>query len=166
MIGVYQKGNYRSFIINSINMIEEKRIMTEFIAYICSLNCKNVWYWHAEIPFWNSAIDRHIGEIKHPSNFTSNWVNLMGIVKNDAFAIKGCFTYGLKCIVKALNNHNLIDFKYSSDCNDGMTASIRAYNFYKSPIKSSTILKDIENYNMYDCQAIFEIIKFLKNNRN
>lgn len=166
MIGVYHRGTYKSFIIRSINMTEEKRIMTEFIEYICNLNCKNVWYWHAELPFWNSAIERHNGEITHPSKFTSNWVNLMAIVKYNAFAIKGCFSYGLKCIIKALNTHNLINFKYLSDCNDGMTASIRAYNFYKSPIKSGTILKDIENYNMYDCQAMFEIIRFLKNNRN
>lgn len=167
MIGVLHKGIYKSFIINTIDISEEERIMGEFISYLTSLKCKNVWYWHAEIGFWKSAIDRHI-KLKSPSNFTSNWVNLMTIVKYNAFAVKGCFTYGLKNIIKALNSHNLIDFKHESECQDGMTASIRAYNYYKKKIdpSASPIIKDIENYNMYDCKAMIEIIKFLKNNRN
>jgi hypothetical protein len=167
MIGVLHKGIYKSFIINTININEEERIMSEFFSYLTSLKCKNVWYWHAEIPFWKSAIERH-PKLRFPSNFTTNWVNLLSIVKYNAFAVKGCFTYGLKNIIKALNSHNLIDFKHESVCQDGMTASIRAYNYYKKNIdpSSSPVIKDIENYNMYDCKAMNELIKFLKNNRN
>lgn len=167
MIGVLHKGIYKSFIINTIDHLEEERIMYEFIEYLTSLTCKNVWYWHAEIPFWKSAIERH-PNLKYSPKFTSNWLNLMSIVKYNAFAVKGCFTYGLKNIVNALTSHGLINFKHLSDCQDGMTASIRAYNYYKKKIEpsASPVIKDIENYNMYDCKAMVEIIKFLKDNKN
>ncbi len=75
------------------------------------------------------------------------------------------FDYKLKNISKAMLEHGLINTELESKCIDGMTAMINAYNVYSTneDIDSSVIMNDIIEYNKYDCNVLYDIMKCLRN---
>lgn len=160
MIGALFNDTYTSFIVNDLTLDEEGRIMTLFIDYLNSLpDDTTVWYWHAENNFWNSALSRHT-KIKSSNKII--WRDLLPILKSKGFAVKGCFTYSLKDITKALVKNNLItDYIIDTDCKDGITASLMAWRYYNGKKETDSVIRDIEKYNFHDCLGIEKIYKFI-----
>lgn len=182
MIGVYYKNNkniwdYTSFICKEATYEEEFRIMDAFNDFIKKRKLNNkfpkMWYWCADNVFWKKSEIRLYDLMK--SNYCKNkiknwkvhnWVDLSDVFKTEPIVIKGCFKFGLKAIANAMKKNGLINTEMDSLCNTGMSAMISAYNCYqtsKNPIKSS-IMKDIEKYNKFDCKVLYDILNYLRIN--
>ena len=97
----------------------------------------------------------------------NKWIDMCELFKYHNIAIKGCFGFGLKNIVKNMKEHGFINTQLDSECNNGMIAMIKAWNCYnnlKNP-NNCAIMKDIEKYNEFDCKAIYDIMNYIRNNR-
>jgi hypothetical protein len=89
------------------------------------------------------------------------------IFKQEPIVIKGCFKFGLKAIASAMKDNGLINTEMDSVCNSGMNAMITAYKYYCEKLENNSdpdIMKDIEKYNRFDCQVLYDIISYLRKN--
>ena len=178
MIGVYWKNSshweYKSFIATEMSDDEEYRIMNEFNNFVKEHTYPKLWYWYADNFFWKksetklydlafSQKDKH--KIKSISNWKlNNWSDMGHIFKKEPIVIKGCFKFGLKAIANAMKNNGLINTEMDSVCNSGMNAMITAYKYYSENNPDSHVMKDIEKYNKFDCQVLYDIITYLRKN--
>lgn len=167
---------YTNFTVNSINVEEELRICNEFVNFIDTkqrehnVGNSNCYHWaHAERSLWNKTFERHCGQVV--GDWAGiEWYDLCEVFKKEPVAIKGCFGYGLKSIVKALQNHKFIETGWDSEnqCTDGMTAMVDAYTASKVcrsrgiPLSESPVVQDIVKYNEIDCKVLSEILTFLR----
>lgn len=168
MIGIYYSDSigymqYKSFIADSLTNSGEYMIMNQFLDFLKSLNNPNIWYWHAEPNIWNRAI------IRNPTIQTNVliWKDLCKIFREEPIVIKDCFNFSLKSIVKAMNKHSLIPTKITSDCDSGICAAVKAFDIYKNDpggVKTNTVMLDIEKYNRFDVEALYDILNYIRNN--
>lgn len=179
MIGVWYKHKdnwvYKNFICHKLSIDEEFRIMNEFVNFVSSRGYPKLWYWHAEKNIWNQAEKRQFNNhnfsekndiISNQWKDIYNWCDLAKIFRSEPIVIKGCFNFGLKNIVTAMNSHGLIDTIMESKCTSGTSAAIKAWNVYKNnsdPVNSS-VIKDISKYNKFDVKALYDIITYLRKN--
>ena len=166
MIGVGMRNErgywrYKSFIANKSSKEEELRIINEFIEFYNSYDKPPVYYWSAERNFWNQACRDH-----NISGFI-NWIDILNIFKTEHIIIKNCFGFGLKEITKNMRELGMINTELESECSNGMMAMLKAWRSYslKNP-GNSTIMKDIEKYNEFDCKALYDIMNFLRTKYN
>jgi len=153
---------YRNFIAEKISYESEVKILTEFKKFIAKFSNPRLFYWHAEKGFWNKSLRRN-----NLSVDCLNWVDLCKIFKDEPITIKNCFNYGLKNIAKAMREHGMISTQLNSDCNNGMMAMVKAWNCYSQnpankKISDSPIMKDIGDYNEFDCKVLYDIISYLR----
>lgn len=181
MIGVGWEENgswkYKSFICNQATHSEEYRIMDEFVEFMRMKKYPQMYYWHAENKFWNSAECRQIDitcdnldneKKEHISDSwkIKKWADLSSLFRSEPIVLKGCFNFGLKNIATTMRENHMISANISSDCKTGMMAMVNAWKCYKdcnNPIESD-IMKDIEKYNQFDCKVLWEIINYLRDN--
>ncbi len=172
MIGVgYEKGGqwiYKVFSMNRFSIIEEKRIIIQFVQFITdkvnehmrqyriksgSLCVPSLFHWgHAERTLLNSANHRHNGIW---TNFTNNmvWIDMCKVFKDIPIVIKGAKNFGLKTIAKTMNKHGFIQTVWNNGIlNNGLAAmmeSIKYYKFiekYNSSINQSALSHEYNNY--------------------
>ena len=178
MIGVgyrqMDKWNYKSFTCNALTLEEEYRIMNEFVEFMNSLGNPRIWYWSAEKRFWHQSCNKQFEEYEEDtekSNKILQWeigelLDLSNLFRQEPITIKGCFGFGLKEIAEAMRNHGLITTKIESETSSGTVAAFKAwevYNTHHDP-ENSAILKDIEEYNQFDCRVLSDILEYLRNN--
>jgi hypothetical protein len=181
MIGIYYKeGNnfiYKSFTCKELTISEEYRIINEFVTFIRKHNNPKLWYWHAENTIWKSAENRQYDNAirecdDDKANIISNWnhidtwVDMAKIFRQEPIVIKGCFKFGLKEIIKAMNSHGLIGTKLESECDSGKEASVKAWLTYSnsSNPSNSPVIKDIEKYNEFDVKSLYDLLTYLRLN--
>jgi hypothetical protein len=180
MIGVYFKEQgmwrYRSFICKSLTPEEEFRVMNEFTMFVQEHGNPKLWFWHAERTMWKQAenrqFDRFMDDEKRADVIRNDWENLddwcdlAKLFRAEPVVIKGCFKFGLKEIVKAMNKQNLISTKMESECDSGVTAAVRAWNAYQncSDPANSAAIRDIATYNKFDVEALYDILRYLRQN--
>jgi len=182
MIGVGHKGsetdrwNYKSFCVNNISFLEERRICQEFSEYILSESkiykvkqpiC--IHWGHAESSHWDIAFDRH-GEFMPQPDWV--WVDLLKIFKKEPIVVKGSLGFGLKQISSALLENDCISSTWDSDsyCLDGRDAMIGAWKASKESkirnidMSETSYIRAITTYNRIDVKVICEIVKYLREN--
>ena len=106
---------------------------------------------------------------KYPDLIFPNFIfiDLLTYFKNEPITIQGCFSYGLKDIVKQLYSHNLIKNQWS-DNTDGLEAMIQIMKTSEKaekqniPLKRFTEIKKIIYYNYMDCKVISDILTMLE----
>ena len=88
------------------------------------------------------------------------------VFRTEPIVLKGSFGFGLKEIAGSMRKHKMIKSKIESKCHSGMDAMIYAYNCYQDNENPAAcdIMKDIEIYNRFDCEVLWEIIEYLRNN--
>lgn len=166
LIGVWYKGQYTSFLMNSLCESEEKRVITEFYQYVSTNGFPKCWYWFAEVRFWKKALDRH------NLNMNINWVDLYELFTKEAFAVKGSMNFKLKSYIKSLVNLNKINVPLPPDnCSDGISAMMIAWNYYEcdkdnkdEKDKYDKEMQDVIYYNSLDCQYLDVLLKFARDN--
>ena len=133
---------------------EEKRIIDEFFKMVESNDCE-VYHWSdAEPIMWNKVMKKY----KMEELLKDKWTDLLHIFRNEPMVVKGCFSYSLKDIVKALHSHKLIDLEYDTDTTNGMSEMVNAYNAYQN----NDTLEDVAKYNRLDCLALYKVLTFLR----
>lgn len=163
LIGVRYKGEYKSFMMNSLCEKEEKRVITEFYSYLSENGSPKCWYWFAEVRFWKKAMERHNLDLK------INWTDLYDLFTKEAFAVKGAMNFKLKSYIKNLVKLNKIDVPLPPDnCSDGLSAMMIAWNYYESneskKEKYQKEIQDVIYYNSLDCQYLDVMLTFARNN--
>lgn len=160
LAGILINNKYTAIPIDDLSLNAERRLLINLTDVLNSFG-KNaiIWYWYAEKNFLTTALKRHPDlEIQ----ILPEMVDLHAILRNSCFAVKGCFTYGLKDMTKAMSERKLINCNLEADCQDGMTASVTAWRYYTEGKKDRAIFADIERYNHFDCYAMERIYDFLK----
>ena len=163
LIGVRYKGEYKSFMMNSLCESEEKKVITEFYSYLLENDSPICWYWFAEVRFWNKAMERHNLDLK------VNWKDLYELFTKEAFAVKGAMNFKLKSYIKSLLNLNKIDVPLPpGNCSDGLSAMMLAWKYFEASEsdkdKYENEMKDVIYYNSLDCQYLDVMITFARNN--
>lgn len=160
MIGIIYDNKYTSIKMEKLSPQDELELLQKFVTFLNSLpQDTTIWYYSAEKSFWSSALQRHTNFTPH---LIHQWIDMNTVLKENAFAVKGSFNYSLKSILRALASHNLVNFSFDTDCQDGMSASLTAWKYYTSDKKDISIMNDIEKYNYYDCYAMQLILELLK----
>ncbi|ARF09176.1 DnaQ-like or DEDD 3'-5' exonuclease [Catovirus CTV1] len=187
LIGVGYKNNnvfeYKHFMMNEFNEIEEKRILTEFKDFIedkvniymekhnitkrDSIKPKLFHWAIAENNFLNMANSRH-------DNFLSDWLNVISLVdfykifKEEPIVIKNMYNFKLKEVASAMLKGNLIKAQWK-ELKDGDMIMKESSRYYREKNKNSKernkqMYDDILNYNETDCKVLWEIIEYLRKN--
>jgi hypothetical protein len=174
MIGIGWSDNgiwrYKNFTCSEPTHKEEQRIMNEFSKFVLDRGNPKIHYWHAEKSFWNSAEGRQV-DLTNTENISDNWKirkwsDLCKLFQEEPIVIKDCFKFGLKAIARAMRKHGMIETQNESDCGNGATAMIRAWETYRNSEdpKNSNEMKEIIKYNEFDCKVLWEILTFLRKN--
>lgn len=183
MIGVswVNKDNgqvyYKSFIAKDMTFEEEFRIMDEFMEMMKRMKYPKMWFWDAEQRFWDIAERRQFDrlyeisteqELDHMSDdwgkVTCKWMDLSNLFRSEPIVIRGCFGFGLKDISEQMRKHGMITERIESECDSGTTAMVKAIQAYSntSNPSESSIMKDIETYNRFDCCVLYDILSYLR----
>lgn len=167
LIGVYYRDGYvwkyLPFIINEVSKEEEKRVITEFYEFYQSRNCPKAWYWFAEDKFWNGSLRRH------SLNFEVKWEDLRKLFIDKNIVIRGCYDYKLKNVIEAMNKGGLIKTKNYSDCEDGVGAMLKAWEYYKNcnhnrtcKLYNNISIKEVLKYNQFDVCGMKDMILYFR----
>lgn len=95
-----------------------------------------------------------------------NWYDLLKIFKHPQYPIiiKECFGFGLKAIVKKLNELGEIDINWPS-LDDGLLSSFIARDIYSNKCtEPNKQMYSIIKYNLIDCKAMWELIEWMRKN--
>ena len=129
----------------------------------------NIYHWgHIEPTTYERACMRHPREAFNDNIIKANWVDFYNIMKSEPVVVKGSLNFGLKTILKSMNQNGLINLQWEEGCSNGMEAMAEAVKIYRQSLetgedvlsheKMNTIIK----YNEVDCKAVFAIIDFLR----
>jgi hypothetical protein len=177
MIGVgwEEEGEWvqKTLTCNSASREEEYRIMNEFAEMMQDMDNPRMFFWNADKRFWKTAENRQFDLVQTNRKkqkqidikwALSEWCDLCELFQKEPIVIKGCFKFGLKPIANALRMHGKISARIESNCDSGKKAMIDAWKCYEEnndPVNSD-VMKDITLYNRFDCQALWEILSYLR----
>lgn len=171
---------YQDFTVNQMTRKEEKRICREFAEYISekkrlySADKIALYHWSkAEPNMWNSASERHGALL---DNFwydvAEEWSDLLDVFHAEPIVIRGCFSFCLKEVSKALHQHGLIKTLWDKEnpCSDGPMAMVMAHRASEEAkrramsMRDLPLLKQIREYNEVDCRVMADILHYLRQN--
>ena len=182
MIGVGYKENnqfkYKNFCCDENTRENEFLIMDQFNQFMAERNFPKMFCWYAEPNFWRNAEERQF-DIAFEKNDTerkdlisdkwkiNNWVDMCKIFQEEPIVIKDCYKFGLKSIAKAMYRHKMIKTTLESNCDNGLTCMVKAWELYKNKEDlNSELMDDIKKYNKFDCKVLWEITEYLRKNHS
>ena len=119
----------------------------------------------AEPVLYNKKINEYQLDLKE---FKLNWYDLLKVFKYPKYPIiiKECFGFGLKVIVKKLNELKEIEISWS-ELDDGLLSSFIAQEIYfnknnDSNKDSNKQMYEIIKYNWIDCKAMWILIEWMR----
>jgi hypothetical protein len=130
----------------------------------------NIYHWgHIEPKTYERACMRHPRQPFNDDIIKENWVDFYNIMKAEPIVVKGSLSFGLKTIVKNMNQNGLIDLRWDEDgCSNGMQAMADAVRIYRQcyntgeDVLSHEKMNSIIAYNEIDCKAVFAIVDYLR----
>ncbi|AYV77020.1 MAG: hypothetical protein Barrevirus8_6 [Barrevirus sp.] len=183
-LGYEEKGQwvYKTFIAESINRDEERRIFRELIQFI-SNKIKNArakprfFHWSpAEKSTMTILNKRYNNEFSKWTNGCT-WIDMCKVFTSEPIVIKGATKFNLKEVAKSMNKHGFIQSSWNiagGAPDSGLTAMFEAIEYYRymdRPNKTKEedekyrrMMISITDYNEIDCKVIFEIVKYLREN--
>lgn len=184
MIGVGwedEKGEfkYTNFTCKRPTFKEEYRVMEEFYNFVKERGFPPIYYWCAEKRFWSTAEARQFDiaieqeyDTEKGDHITDMWKKITGwndlctVFKKEPIVIKDCFNYSLKNVAKTMYKHGMINTKLESNCDSGMTAMFKAWECYQTTDHpdQSDVMQDIAKYNKFDCEVLWDIVQYLREN--
>lgn len=148
---------FDSYIAHEVS--EEESIIKDFVYFINHLQGDKctIFHWsHIEKTIflkkkqqYNLDIDKEI-----------EWFDLNKFFNDNRVLVKGCYTYKLKHVARALYDNKLIKSKWASTFSDGLGA-LTAYIKYLYT-KDKKLINEIVHYNMIDCKVLWEIRNLFK----
>ena len=174
MIGLYFKQGrvtrYINFCADRINAANEKRLIQQFQKFIHN-NAKKyrIYHWSAaETSLYRKACRKYR---LRGTLVSAHWCDLLAVFHTGPIVVKGAFNFSLKSIAQALFDQRLINDIYDPTAviKDGAAAMIHALNAERRALSEGVSLataneiKDIAEYNEYDCRILYEILnQFLR----
>ena len=135
---------------------------------------KNEFYNNTRLIHWSGAepilFNKKIKEYNlNNDEFNLNWYDLLNVFKFKSYPIiiKECFGFGLKNVVRKLNEYGEIKIKWS-DLDDGLLSSFIAREIYTSNSVSTNDFEpnknmyDIIKYNLIDCKAMWVLLNWMR----
>lgn len=164
---------YKSFVATALTKPAERDIIDGFLKYISEvidqydINYQpNVYHWSRCEPIQlMKALEEH-AELTVYTDF--NFVDLLGIFKDETILIKGVFDFSIKSVAKGLSQHNLIPDVYTGAVTGGSDAMLRAVTCYKTAASRGVDIctlvqfRHIITYNEVDCRVMEHIIEYLR----
>jgi hypothetical protein len=161
-VGYYNNGNFRfnNFTAKNISDESEKEILNGFWNWVNEeLKTNNKKY--ATFLHWSKYETTCYKAVKNKYSLPEmRTIDLLEYMIENKVAIKGCMDYKLKSFVKALYALGKINSNYDSECKNGIDAMMSAIELYKTDNVDNKIMKDIEKYNMIDCQVMADIYNY------
>ena len=158
---------FKDFTIRCLTLSEEETIVKYWVNYLKKRfkdKVIKVYHWgHAEETYLTYMTETY----PHIAFPKFQMINLLTYFREEPIAIKGCFGYGLKEIVKQLYNLKLIDTTWSEDLTglDAMNKILEVSKIAEIrniPIKRFAEIKKIITYNYYDCRVIVDLLRMLE----
>lgn len=177
MIGVgYEENNnwnYRCFKINRYHKINEKVMIREFVQFINSkTQHPRFFHWgHADKTQITKANERHRNSWKKFMK-SITWIDFYKVFTKEPITIKGVKKFRLKDIGCTMYDHRMIKtiWTLNNVCH-GADALHKCIQYYKyidqngqSCPENEMIMDKIIRYNETDCQVVWDIIQYLRNN--
>ena len=155
--------------------VDEIDMIKKFSEFVISFKPPNVdlefYKKNLRLCHWSCAeptmFNKKIQEFNlNKSTYNFNWYDLLKIFKYDTFPIiiKECFGFGLKEIVKKLNEYGYIKLKWS-ELDDGLLSSFIARNIYNGICDNPNHeMYSIIEYNYIDCKALYLLLEWMRKN--
>ncbi len=146
----------------------------EFIMKFKPNNMKTDEFFNkSRLIHWSCAepviFNKKINEYKlNNFEFKLNWYDLLNVFKysENPIIIKECFGFGLKNIVRKLNEFKEITIEWA-DLDDGLLSSFIAKDIYTNNFSNEKELNknmyDIIKYNLIDCKSMNVLIDWMRN---
>ncbi len=154
----------------------EKKLIEEFGNFILGFKPAKMdidkFKQEIRLCHWSSAESSIFGKKLEELNFSKssinkfkfNWFDLLKIFKHSEYpiVIKECFGFGLKEIVKKLNQYGYINLSWS-DLDDGLLSSFIARDIYTKEEQTHNIqMHNIIEYNYVDCKALHCVLDWMR----
>jgi hypothetical protein len=154
----------------------EHQLIDKFVDYIESFKPNNInlenYYKRCRLIHWSHAepmlFNKKINFYRLDDNkYKLPWYDLLKVYKYDKhpIIIKECFSFGLKEIIKKLNEYNFIDLCWS-DLDDGLLSSFIARDIYNNKLMAMADVNNniinIVEYNYIDCVAIDKLLEWMR----
>jgi hypothetical protein len=168
------------FTANALDLIEENRIIEEWLAHMQEVTDRTlgkgtsiprIFHWSpAEVSFMRTAIknrkkvDGHVPE--HWNGLP--WFDFHPVVKDQPFVVKGALGFGLKAIAKNLYKHGLTETSWGDGPADGLGAMAGAWYCNREvretgkSMQEMPYMLEIQEYNVVDCKVMWELINYLR----
>ena len=154
----------------------ELDLMTRIKNFILEFKPENMstneFYNNTRLIHWSGAepilFNKKIKEYNLDNDkYKLNWYDLLNVFKFKQYPIiiKECFGFGLKNVVRKLNEYGEIKIKWS-DLDDGLLSSFIAREIY-TPVSTNDFepnknMYDIIKYNLIDCKAMWVLIDWMR----
>ncbi len=190
---INKKNNLKCSAESYIFCESEKDLIIKFTDFIYSFEKKSkqlnllkntrLIHWSNAEPvlFKKKLLEYNLKDLK----YNLPWYDLLEIFKNEQnpIIIKGCFGFGLKEIVKKLNDYKFIELVWP-ELDDGLLSSFKAKEIYSEDIEYLDSLDSLEpldsldsldpvdkinnminivEYNYIDCLALYKILEWIRN---
>lgn len=157
---------FSCFISGRLTFRDEKKVIEDFLKYVsdeCTMRnsnkCRFYHYSFAEPSAFKKAVQKY--NITIPPSLEIEWMDLLRIVKELKFIVKGAMDFSLKSIIEALFKHGMISTSYSGEnVGNGMQAMISAFHCDEIALKQSIpmydldLMKSVKSYNKIDCVVL------------
>lgn len=160
---------FESFTVDRLSICNEKIMILSFLDYLKELvgennTCYLYHYSYAEPSQFNKTLDRH-GIIP---KVNIKWIDLLKVVKDNEFIVKGALNFSLKAVVSALWTQEMIDVNYDNNevCN-GSQAMVAAFvanklaDTHQTTIVNTELINCVRKYNEVDCLTLKCLLKVL-----
>lgn len=153
-----------TFCVDNLSLQSEAKMMREFLDFIGKDS--ELYHWADAEPIqWAAALRRHPDKfVQDGDTLKDRWTDILWLFTEEPITIKGCFSYSLKEVMRALKSLGLVECEWTSEVTAGDEAMIHAYRELSAgrTIETSKVLQDIAMYNQIDCIAISEVVDFLR----
>jgi len=158
--------NFTCFVSSRLTFRDEKKVIEDFLKYVSDIcvsrgttKCRFYHYSFAEPSSFKKALQKY--NITPPTTLDTEWVDLLTVVKNMKFIVKGAMDFSLKSIVDALSKNEMIDVSYTgSEIGNGSQAMVAAFLCDDMAMKQSVsmsstdLMKSVQSYNKIDCVVL------------
>ena len=153
---------------------DEQDLMKKIVDFINNFKpitmSEKEYFKQTRLIHWSGAepilFNKKIAEYQLNSDeYKLNWYDLLKVFKCPQYPIiiKECFGFGLKVIVKKLNELCEIDIVWP-ELDDGLLSSFIARDIYLSKCnESDKQMYEIVKYNWIDCKAMWVLIEWMRN---
>lgn len=174
MIGLYYKKDsewiYKCIKQTDIPSYENEDIiilkLISFLKEHRGSSKPRLFHWgNAEESSIKSLNERHDNKFSYLTN--STWIDMCKIFTSEPIFIKGALSYKLKEITNAMYDNKMINIRWNSSIQDGLTALAYGLYYYvhkKYNIEKEDIINEIEEYNKVDCETLYHIISYIRKN--